>query len=70
MFGKDFTFSKRLLGILLLLIGIAGVLGLLLLDSITGSEGGIGPAQRLGFIVLALTALVGLSLIPLGNTPA
>jgi hypothetical protein len=71
MFSNNFTFTKRQLGILLLAGGLIILIGLLALDTIfTGRDGGIGPAQRLALICAGLTALIGLSLIPLGDTPA
>jgi hypothetical protein len=71
MFSNDFTFSKRILGILLLLIGIGGFVGILLIDILdVGREGGIGPSQRIGLGVMLALALFGASLIPLGNHPA
>jgi len=35
-----------------------------------GREGGIGPAQSAALAVCGLLALVGLTLIPLGDNPA
>ncbi|GEM_PF-585119 len=67
----DFSFSKRQIGLLLLLVGAAGFVLLLLLDVIgMGHEGGYGPAQRAGLGFFAAVGLLGLSLIPLGESPA
>lgn len=66
--GSDFTFSKRQLGQVLLAIGIVGGCAILAIDVFNvGREGGIGPAQRAALIVLAGVALVGLTLVPLGD---
>lgn len=69
--SEHFTLSKRLLGLLLV---IGGTLGFVLIISIdlldVGREGGIGPAQQIALGACVLLALVGLSLIPLGETPA
>lgn len=71
MFSNDFTFSKRQLGFLLVGAGILGALGILSLDIVNaGREGGIGPAQRLGLGIAVGLALIGLTLIPLGDDPA
>ncbi len=71
MFRGDFTFTKRQLGLLLFIGGILGVLALLGLDLVGGGrEGGIGPAQRLAIIVMGIAAVIGLTLIPLGDDPA
>ncbi len=71
MFSNHFTLSKRHLGFVLLIGGILAVIGILSVDIFNvGREGGIGPAQQLALGVSILVALVGLTLIPLGNTPA
>lgn len=71
LFSEDFTFTKRQLGIILLSIGGLAFVGILALDFIGGGrEGGIGPAQLSALIVMGFIALVGLSLIPLGDDPA
>lgn len=71
LLSPDFTFSKRQLGIILLVGGIIGLIGLLGLDLIgAGREGGIGPAQRAGIAGMIVIILVGISLIPLGDRPA
>lgn len=68
---REFSFTKRQIGLLLLLVGGAGFMLLLLLDVFgMGREGGFGPAQRAGLGVFAATALLGLTLIPLGDVPA
>ena len=71
MLRKDFSFTKRQLGMLCLVIGIIGfaaIIGIDLIDA--GREGGIGPAQRIGLGLMAAIALLGLTLLPLGNDPA
>jgi hypothetical protein len=71
IFRHDFTFTKRQLGIMLCLIGGLAFVGLLSLDVIfSGRDGGIGPAQRLALIGSAGLFLLGLTLLPLRNTPA
>jgi hypothetical protein len=69
--SPSFTVSKRLLGAALALAGIAGFIGILLIDVLdVGREGGIGPAQQLALAGCIGMLLVGLSLLPLGNRPA
>ena len=71
MLNNDFTFTKRQLGIFLLIIGVVGFCAIFAIDLIdAGREGGVGPVQRVALGVMALSALVGLSLIPLGDDPA
>lgn len=69
--SPNFTFSKRQIGIVLLIIGVFGFIGVLALDFVGGGrEGGIGPTQQAALALLIFLALLGLSLIPLGDTPA
>jgi hypothetical protein len=71
MLRNDYTFSKRHLGIIMLVGGGLAVIGLLAIDLLdAGREGGIGPAQQLALIAAFLVALIGLTLIPLGDKPA
>jgi hypothetical protein len=71
MLSNNFTLSKKHLGWLLLLAGILAFVGILSIDILDfGREGGIGPAQQMALGVSALTALIGLTLIPLGDAPA
>jgi hypothetical protein len=63
--------TKRQLGFLMIVIGLAAALGLLAVDLLgAGQHQGIGPAQRLALGGAGLVVLVGLSLLPLGNRPA
>jgi predicted MFS family arabinose efflux permease len=69
--SPNFTFTKRQVGIALLIIGILGFIGILALDFVGGGrEGGIGPTQQAALGLMVFVALVGLSLIPLGDMPA
>lgn len=71
MLSNRFTFSKRQLGILMLLAGVgafATIIGIDIID--VGRDGGIGPAQQIALGTAALIAIVGLTLIPLGDPPA
>jgi hypothetical protein len=71
MLTKDYTITKRQLGFILLLIGFLGAIGILAIDIVGGGQqGGIGPAQRFALGIMVVIAIVGLSLIPLGDTPA
>ncbi|MCY3582351.1 MAG: hypothetical protein OXG92_13730 [Chloroflexi bacterium] len=71
MNGQDEGITKRQLGMILLLGGIIGFGLILAVDIIdVGREGGIGPAQTWALLAMALAALVGLSLLPLGDAPA
>lgn len=63
--------SKRLLGVILVILGLGGALAILAVDWFgAGAFQGIGPAQRVALIVAAGVFLVGLSLLPLGDRPA
>lgn len=70
-FSVDFTFSKRLLGIVLLVGGIVGSMAILAVDLIGGGrEGGIGPSQSFALMIVIAAAIIGATLIPLGERPA
>jgi hypothetical protein len=63
--------TKRQLGLLLLAMGVGAVVVLLAVDLLgAGRSAGIGPAQRLALAGAGLLALVGLTLLPLGQRPA
>ena len=63
--------TKRMVGIALALLGSAIVIGTFAVDAIgAGKWQGLGPAQKLTLAGGLTVALVGLSLIPLGNRAA
>ncbi len=63
--------TKRLLGIALIAMGMVIVIGTFAVDLFgVGKWGGIGPSQRLAIAGGVLVALVGATLIPLGDRPA
>lgn len=69
MFRRSLT--KRELGWLLLAGGILGFLAIFAIDIVdAGREGGIGPAQQIALVLMFVSAVLGLSLIPLGDKPA
>jgi hypothetical protein len=71
MLRNDFTLSKKHVGWLLLIGGGLAFVGILSIDILdVGREGGIGPAQQMALAASGLIALIGLTLIPLGDTPA
>jgi hypothetical protein len=71
MFSREFTLTKKHLGLILLMAGGLAFLGIMSIDIFdAGREGGIGPAQQIALIVSVLAMLIGLTLIPLGKSPA
>ncbi len=71
MDAGEATISKKQLGIALALGGLLGFLGVLAIDVLdAGRQGGIGPAQAFALALMAGSALIGLTLIPLGDAPA
>jgi hypothetical protein len=63
--------TKRQLGLLLMFAGLLGFVAILGIDILdVGREGGIGPAQQIALAGSLALALFGLTLIPLGDTPA
>jgi hypothetical protein len=71
MLNKNFTFTKRTLGILCVAIGILGTIAIFAIDIIdVGREGGIGPIQTIGLVLMVGLFVLGITLIPLGDDPA
>lgn len=71
MFSNHFTLTKRHLGLLLLISGVAGFAAILAIDIVdVGREGGIGPAQQIALGAAVLAVLVGLTLIPISSQDA
>ncbi|MGB1288129.1 MAG: hypothetical protein ACPG7F_16450 [Aggregatilineales bacterium] len=69
LFSPDFTFTKRQIGIVLVLVGIVGFIGILAIDVVRGDNSGIGPAQMLGLAGMVVCGIFGATLIPLGDDP-
>ena len=68
---QDSPITKRQLGIGLVALGLVGFVAILAIDIVdAGRGGGIGPAQSLALVIMAAAAIVGLTLIPLGDAPA
>ncbi len=71
MLSNHFTLTKRLLGLLMLIVGVAAFVAILSVDVLdVGRQGGIGPAQRIALGGAVVIALVGLTLIPIRDQPA
>lgn len=71
MFREDFTITKRQLGIFFFIAGLLGAAGILAIDLFhAGQESGIGPAQMFALSIMIVLAIIGLTIIPLGDDPA
>lgn len=72
MLDFNFTLTKRHLGILAVIFGVVALVGIFLFDAlgISDPEGGFGPSQKAGVVLAILTIFAGLTLLPLGDTPA
>lgn len=70
LFSPEFTFTKRLLGLHLIIVGVAGNAIMIGWDLVRQSEHGIGPQQKAAMIVLAVGIVIGLTLLPLGRAKA
>ena len=63
--------SKRLLGIIFILVGVLAIVGSIVMDLLGGGQfSGIGPAQQKAMLAAGLVIIVGISLLPLGGRPA
>lgn len=68
---QNIVITKRLLGVGLVLAGLAGIVGSIGVDLIgAGQFGGFGPTQQRAAAACILFMIVGGTLIPLGNRPA
>ena len=71
MDGQERAITKWQLGAFLALCGAVGFVAILLIDVVdVGRQGGIGPAQRLALGFMFACAVIGLTLLPLGDKPA
>jgi len=57
--------TRRQLGWTILALGALGAVGLLGLDLIRAPDRIVGPAQKLGFVVCAVLAVIGITLAAL-----
>jgi uncharacterized membrane protein YgdD (TMEM256/DUF423 family) len=69
-FSPDFTLTKRHLGVILLAAGVVLFSGMFLAEALKSQSDGIGTVQKLGLLIGAVSIIVGLTLLPLGNRPA
>lgn len=69
-FSENFTFTKRHLGVVLLVAGVIILVAMTAAEVFSSTSTGIGTMQRLGFLVGGVSAAVGLTLLPLGSRPA
>lgn len=63
--------TKRLLGIIFILVGVLAIVGSIVMDLLGGGQfSGIGPAQQKAMIAAGVVIVVGITLLPLGGRPA
>lgn len=66
----DFTLTKRQLGGALIAAGALAIVAMLAAEALDPDSGGFGLVQRAGTSLGVLSALLGLTLLPLGDRPA
>ncbi len=69
LLSPNYTLTKRLIGVLMVVAGVLGFIAIFAFDAISGGDQ-FGPSQKLALLGAVATFFVGLSLIPLGDTPA
>lgn len=63
--------TKRQLGVILIAIGLGGAVLIVAGDLLgAGRHLGLGPVQRAALVAALALAIVGVTLLPLGNRPA
>jgi len=63
--------TKRQLGIGFILLGLVAIIATFAVDWLgAGNFQGVGPAQRVALIGAGLVIVVGITLLPLGDSPA
>jgi hypothetical protein len=68
--SEDFTFTKRHLGLVLLVAGVIVLVMMLAAEVFSSAPTGIGTMQKLGIGAGILSLTSGLTLLPLGDRPA
>lgn len=66
---EDFTFTKRHLGAALLVGGMLLVVAMLLAEWLDPDSGGFGLVQQVGTALGLAAAVLGTTLLPLGDQP-
>lgn len=66
----EFTLTKRHLGVLLLLAGLALLAAAVLAEVVRSGPEGVGTVQKLSILVGLLSTVAGITLLPLGDQPA
>ncbi len=70
VFGREGTLTKRQLGWILIAAGAVLLIGTFAADQLRDTTGTFGTTQQLLTVAGALSLLVGLTLLPLGDGPA
>jgi hypothetical protein len=66
---QDWVITKRQLGLLFVAGGVLGAIGVVLLD-VLRRRSDFGPTQAVALAGCVVIAVIGLTLIPLGNKEA
>jgi len=70
LLSENFTFTKRQLGLLLIIGGVILLVSMFAAEIISADSTGIGTMQQLGIAAGVASSVLGLTLLPLGNRPA
>ena len=66
---EDFTLTKRMVGVVLFVVGVLLTVGMLAMELVIASDG-FGTVQVIATGLGIASALLGLTLLPLGDQPA
>lgn len=69
-FSKDFTFTKRQLGVILLIGGVLVLVAAGVAEVVRDQPGGFGTMQQIAVLIGILSVIIGVTLWPLGDRPA
>jgi hypothetical protein len=70
LIDDEFTLTKRHLGVLLVLAGIAALVMVFGVEIVRSGPSRFGTLQKIGVLLSAASVVVGLTLWPLGDRPA
>jgi hypothetical protein len=68
--SDEFTLTKRHLGLILLAAGIVALVGAVAVEIVHSGPVRFGTVQKLVMLVGAISLVIGLTLLPLGDRPA